>query len=388
MNATLCDELQATLARSGPAAAIGSLCDNLKENKEFHALFYALLMRKRHELGLSPIPTGSNQDLPAEVHATFEDAIRDAGRTVGQLFLADGNLPAAWAYFRMIGEATPVREVLDKTELGDGEDTQAIIEIAFHQGVHPRRGFDWILQRYGICNAITTIGGGGELPFGADVRNYCIERLVHVLHGELFARLKAEIEQKQGFPPSGKTIAELVEGRDWLFADDLYHIDLSHLNSVVQMSIQLDDAETLRLARDLCAYGKRLSTRFSPQTDPPFDQQYHDFDKYLAILTGEDVEGGLAHFRKKAEEADPHEIGTYPAEVLVNLLLRLNRNTEALATARKFLGHVADARLSCPNLVELCQRTNSYAALAEIAREQNNPVNYLAGLIGSRPARG
>ena len=77
------------------------------------------------------------------------------------------------------------------------------------------------------------------------------------------------------------------------------------------------------------------------------------------------MEGGLAHFRAKAENADPYEVGTYPAEVLVNLLLRLNRPQEALETARKFLGKVSDARLSCPNLVELCQRTGSYEVLAD-----------------------
>lgn len=383
MNAILWDELKRTLEKSGAAAAIDKLCAELKESKDYHSLFYALLLKKRQELGLNPIPTGSNQDLPPEHHEPFENAIREAGRTVGQLFLGDGNVPAAWAYFRMIGETEPVRAALDTMELGDGEETQSIIEIAYHQGVHPRRGFDWILRRYGICNAITTVGGG-EVPFGPDVRNYCVQQLVHVLHEEVMARLRGEIQQKQGFEPSGKTIAEIIDGRDWLFADDFYHIDLSHLNSVVQMSLQLDSPEELKLARDLCAYGQRLSTKFAPHTDPPFDQQYHDFDKYLAILTGDDVEGGLAHFRKKAEDADPQEVGTYPAEVLVNLLLRLNRQQEALDTARKFLSHVSDGRLSCPNLVELCQRTGSFAALAEIAREQNNPVNYLAGLIGSK----
>ena len=32
---------------------------------------------------------------------------------------------------------------------------------------------------------------------------------------------------------------------------------------------------------------------------------------------------------------------------------------------------------------ELCQQTGDYAALAEVAREQGNPVNYLAALIAA-----
>ena len=37
----------------------------------------------------------------------------------------------------------------------------------------------------------------------------------------------------------------------------------------------------------------------------------------------------------KAEQADPENVGTYPAEALVNLLLRIGRSREAAALARK-----------------------------------------------------
>src|SRR5262249_40349415 len=69
---------------------------------------------------------------------------------------------------------------------------------------------------------------------------------------------------------------------------------------------------------------------------------------YLAIIAGDNVEEGLAHFRRKAEEADPQTVGTYPAEVLVNLLLRLERPKEALAIARKHLVRADESRLSAP----------------------------------------
>ena len=125
----------------------------------------------------------------------------------------------------------------------------------------PEKGFDWILEKYGTCSAITTLGGG-ESPFPPEVKNYCVRRLIQTLHRELTERLKAEIKNQQGFEPTATTIAELVEGRDWLFVDDCYHIDLSHLSSVVQMSMQIDVCEEWKLARDLCAYGMKLSPRF------------------------------------------------------------------------------------------------------------------------------
>jgi hypothetical protein len=381
----LLDDLQKTLQTAGPDVAIDRLVDELKARGDFHGLFYALLMKKRHQLGVSPVPTGSNQDLPAAIHASFEEGIREAARTAGQLCLDAGNIPQAWAYFRMLGEPAPVADALAKIEPADDQDIQPLIEIALHHGVLPEKGYDWVLKRYGICSAITTLSG--ELPLTPDARAACIRRLVRALHHELMERLKAEINRQQGFEATGKSVRELIAGRDWLFADEFYHIDLSHLNSVVQMATQLDGGEELHLARDLCEYGKRLSPRFRFQADPPFEDQYVDYDMYLAALTGEDVEGAIAHFRRKAEVADPQEIGTFPAEVLVNLLLRLGRTDEALAVSRKLLAPLGEARLSCPTFVELCQRTSNYQALAEVAREQGNAINFMAGLIAARDGK-
>jgi hypothetical protein len=376
------DDLQQTLQASGPDAAIGRLCDELTARKDYHGLFYALLLKKRHELGVSPVPTGSNQDLPPAAHQAFEDGIRQAARTAGRLCLQEGNIPQAWAYFRMLGEPSPVAEALRHYELPADQDCQPLIEIALHQGVLPEKGFEWALQRYGICSAITMLSG--ELALAPEARAVCIRRLVRALHQELVERLKAEIARQQNFEPTVRTVRELIAGRDWLFADDFYHIDLSHLNSVVQMATQLEGGEELQLARDLCAYGKRLSPRFRFQSDPPFEDQYADYDCYLGALTGEDVEGGIAHFRAKAEAVDARTAGTFPAEVLVNLLLRLGRPGEALDASRKLLAPLGELRLSCPSFVELCQQTGNYRALAEVAREQGNAVNFVAGLIAER----
>jgi hypothetical protein len=376
------DDLQQTLTTQGAAAAIERLCADLRERKDYANLFYALLMKKRHELGVSPVATGSNQDLPPEVHQAFEEGIREAAVAVGNLYLEDHQIPQAWGYFRMLGETSPVHQALDKLRPKEDDDVQPVIDIAFHQGVHPRKGFDWILERYGICSAITTLGGG-DLPFAPEVKHYCIKRLVRSLHADLTARLKAEIAHKQGFEPTGKSIPDLLAGRDWLFEDDCYHIDISHLSSVVQMSTQLETCDELKLARELCAYGKKLSPRFQFNADPPFEGQYVDYDAFLSILTGEDVAGGLAHFHKKADEADPETIGSFPAEVLVNLLLRLDRPKEALAVARKHLAKLGDQRLSCPSIVDLCKQSGDYKTLAEVAREQGNAVNFVAGIIAA-----
>jgi hypothetical protein len=391
MDPAVYDELERTLAASGPDAAIDRLCARLREEKDYGGLFYALLLKKRQQLGVNPVPTGPAGDLPEQHHAAYEDAIREAGRLVGKLYLEAGNIPQAWAYFRMIGEPGPVRDALEKHVPAEDEDLQALVQVAYYDGAHPQKGFQWILSRYGICNAITTISGSDPNQHSAEDRQQCIRTLVRALYEELRDRLTADIERRQGRPPEAElppgthgVVRQLMTGRDWLFEDEFYHIDVSHLSSVVQLSVNLPPGPELDLARELCDYGRRLSPRFQNPGEPPFQNQYEAFGKYLGVLAGDQVEDGLAYFRRQAEENDPSEVGTYPAEVYVNLLLKADRAKEALAVARHHLAGADGRRLSCPGVAELCQKVRDFRTLAEVAREQNDPVHFMAGLLAAR----
>jgi hypothetical protein len=380
MQSEMFDELEKTLTSRGPAAAVEQLCAGLSNERDYNALFYALLLKKRQELGVSAIPTGPAQDLPARVHDAYEDGIRQAARHVGRLYLDEGNIAAAWPYYRMLGESAPVSDALTEYQPSADEDVQQLVHLAFYEGANPRRGFDWIIERYGICNAITTLGSQ-DLGHPPEVRQYCIRRVVRSLYDELRERLRHAITTQGESAEPNATIPELLKGRDWLFQDEFAHVDVSHLSSAVQMSVNLDPCDELNMARELCIYGMRIPTRLRYPADPPFDDQYRDYGVYLAILAGDKVEEGIAHFRKKADDADPETVGTYPAQVLVNLLLRLNRLPEALAVARKHLAAADGRQISCPSISELCQRANDYRTLAEVAREQGDAVHFVAGMI-------
>ena len=52
------DRLKAALASGGPTAAADALIAELRTAEDFNSLFYALLLKKRIELGVSPFPTG------------------------------------------------------------------------------------------------------------------------------------------------------------------------------------------------------------------------------------------------------------------------------------------------------------------------------------------
>jgi hypothetical protein len=390
MHSQLFDDICSTLRAEGAGPAIERLCATLRESGEYHLLFYARLLQKRHELGVSPIPTGPAAEVPAEKQPAYEVAIREAAREAGSLYLQAGMLPQAWGLFRMIDEPAPVRQAIEAAHPAEDDDVQGLVQLAFYEGLAPKKGFDLLLQRYGTCSAITTLSSG-EAQLSDDVKQHCVKALVRRLYSDLCASLRAAIAEAVGTAPEAPstpeeppgTLAKLMEGRDYLFGEDAYHIDTSHLSSVVQMAMSLSPSPELDQARELAAYGARLSGRFLGQDDFPFDRGFADYGVYLDILRGQDVEAGVAHFRGKLESADPEEIGSYPAEVLVNLYLKLGRGAEALAVARKHLANVEGRPLSCPNLNELCQKLGDYQALAETAREQGDPVHYLAGLIAA-----
>src|SRR5262249_19126497 len=282
----LFDTLKSQLAKAGPTAAIDQLCEALRKEKDYAKLFYAMLMRKRVAMGISPLPTAGANDLTPAQQEEYEEAIRVACREVGGLAIAEGNIPFAFNFFRMIGELEPVRDAIDRYNPGPDDDVQPVIEVAYQNGVHPKKGFDLVVDRYGICSAITT-DSGYDPNMGQDVRSHCIQRLVRSLHGQLFERLKTEVAGQQGFTPTATTITDLIAGRDWLFGDDMYFTDTSHLSSVVQMSIELDTPAELKLARELCAYGSRPPPPLPDAGTPAVGEQYPDGDMGFGGRLGE-----------------------------------------------------------------------------------------------------
>jgi hypothetical protein len=379
------DDLARTLSAGGPAAAADLLIERLRLAGNYDALFYALLLRARHGMGADPIPTRPANELPEPLHAPYEEAIRDAARTVGRLYLEAGDIPRAWNYYRLIGEPGPVKEALDAVRLGEDDDFYPLVEIALHHGVHPARGFDLVLERQGICNAITLFGGF-EAAMAVDVRSYCARRLVESLHDQLRERLRYEVLQHDGAdPPGDATVSELLAGRDWLFGEDAYLIDVSHLGAVVQAAVQLTPGDSaLQKAIELCDYGARLSDKMKFPGEPPFEDLYADYAAYLRVVAGQDVDAGLARFRTKAESARLDEDGTRPAEVYINLLLHAGRLAEATEAARQLLAKADERSLACPGPLELTRRRGDFAAFAEVARGRGDAVHFLAGLLSNR----
>jgi hypothetical protein len=385
-----CDALDEALKASGPEAVLDRLVRHLDGRGEYRALLGALLLKARYELGLPLVQAGGLNDLPEPARGSYEERYVAAVREVGRKLLDSGDVPGAWPYFRAIGEPEPVARAIEAFEPdGDDERLGAMVEVAFNQGANPRRGFELILSHYGTCSAITAFE---HLPRDEATRASCTEKLARQLHEHLVANLRADIAQRgQPLPAEGAGIPALIADRDWLFADDAYHIDVSHLASVVRLSPLLTDPDSIALAVELTDYGRKLSGRHVYEGDPPFEHTYDDHGVYLRALLGQDVDAAVAHFRAKLEappepeenpefegEARPDPI---PAQVMVGLLARLGRLDEAIGVAAEHLSGYPESALGCPGMTQLCQRAGRPDRLAEIARAQGDLVNYATAIL-------
>jgi hypothetical protein len=376
------DALERTLRGSGPAGAIEQLIEHLDQAGDYSSLLDALLLKARHDLNLPLITAGGLSNLAEPVRTQFEDRYVEAIRLVGSKFLAAGEIPAAWAYFRVIAEPEPVKAALDRYEPDrDAEKLGQVIDVAFNQGANPRRGFELILDHYGTCSAITALEQVS--PGDPAIQTACMERLIRHLHAQLVFSIRGDLAQRgHAVPGEAASIAELIADRDWLFADEAYHTDISHLSATVRYSILVSDPATVALAVDLTEYGRRLSSRLQYEGMPPFEHTFEDHRVFLRALLGQDVDAAISHFRKKVEAVvDDALESSMPAQVLVNLLFRLGKLDEAIDLAAERLAHLPDQALTCPGFAQLCQQQGRMDRLAEVARQRGDLVHFLAARL-------
>jgi hypothetical protein len=138
------------------------------------------------------------------------------------------------------------------------------------------------------------------------------------------------------------------------------------------------------LAREMADYGTQLAPMYHYRGDAPFDDPYADHGIYLRTLLGEDVEGGVEYFRSKAREGA--EAGySFPADVFIDLLVRLDRFDEAIAASREFFSENRPS--NGPNTLQLCQMGGNFEALRAVARERGDLLSYAAGVIQDRGER-
>lgn len=374
------DLIEQAAGQGGAQSALDLLVTTSQRDKNFPLLFEARLMQVRHQIGLPLIFSDSLDDLPEAVRETYEEAMRKAARETGSLFLAEGDILRAWPYFRAIGDAAPVVAAIEKIDSHDQLD--GIIELAFGQGIHPRKGFELLLKSHGICRAITFF----EQYPDPKSRGQAALLLLRSLRAELVENLKVAISRVEGQPPAGDSVSDLIRGRDWLFGEFASYVDAAHLTSIIPLALDFTDPEAFRLAIELCDYGAHLSSNFRYRTDPPFEDFYNDHAIFIKALAGCDGDAAVAHFRKKLDSLDKAAAGMGPAQILILLLTRLQRYREAIEVSLQYLSDESHNHPGCPSLAQLCQLAGDFDSLREVARRRGDVLNFTAAAIAKAPA--
>lgn len=375
------ETLTAAVQNESPEFAVQAIIDKLEADEDFHKLFDARLMQRKLELGLPLTQPTSFDDVPSELKKDFEVTYIEQARATGQKLLDKGKIPDAFMYFRVIGETEPVAAALENlpesAELD--EESEELMNLAIYQQVNPVKGLRMMLQSHGICNTITTLDQL-NLQMTSEDRQKIAAVLVREIHGDLLENVRRDVEQRMAVAPPAENLSEMMAGRDWLFENDNYHIDVSHLNSVVRFarSLNTDDPE-LPMAMDLAEYGSHLAPQLQYPGEPPFEDFYHSHLHYFQIIVGDKREEGLDYFRKKLTDEPDRPDQQLIAYVLVDLLTRIEQYDEALTLAEEFLTDLTeDAGFS---FADFCRQIGRLDALQKFAESNNDIVTFVAAAV-------
>jgi hypothetical protein len=379
------DQLQATLASGGVEAALQQAAALLRQQKKYHELFEILKMQLRLKLGL-PLLAGEGTDGLLDPQRTqLEDGLIGACREVGSALLAEGQIREGWMYLRPVGDKAEAAKLLGQVAATD-DNYEDLIDVSLHEGIDVGRGYGLVLERFGTCNAITTYDSSLSRRPRSD-QAPAARLLLSRVHADLVASVAADIARQEGEPPRQTTLRELVRDRDWLFQDNSYHLDTTHLAATVRIARALSVPEDIRLALDLTEYGRRLSQQFQYPGDEPFAEMYPVSALYFQALLGENIDEAVAYFKNKAELLDPQHHGYASIETYIDLLSRLGRHDAALDAALHFsLGSIQPLG-SAPPLVELARRASSYDSLLSHCREKQDLLGFAAALVQSGTQR-
>lgn len=386
MTSPALEPIRNALESAGPAAAADVLVGELRKSKDYDRLFDALLIRTRVKLGVPVVKPTSFDDVPADKQREFEDAYLAAAREVGTLLLSDGNLRRAWAYFRTIGEPQPVADALANIDPAglDYDRTNELIEIALHDGANRVAGLRILLASHGTCNTVTMTDQ--VLPMmTADERRQAAALLVRDVYEGLTGNLKRDVESRLAGVEAPSTARELIAGRDFLFENANYHIDVSHLHSTVRFARALMPTDPeLALAIELAEYGSKLDRQFRYPADPPFDEYYEAHLAYLKAVANVDREASLAYFRQRlASESDERDRQII-AYVLVDLLTRCDKFNDAAEIAAEHLSELEEP--GGFSFSSLCGKAGRLDLLRAAAEKAGDPVRYAAAMIAEREA--
>ena len=388
MENSVFEQLDQIDSQADPGEFLRQLAATIANSGELHKLFDVKMLQKKHELGLPLSRPSSLQDVPAEFRDEVEKTYISAAREVGEQFLEKGDISSAWMYLQVIREPEKVADAIDQLpdNLDDYERMEEIIRIALYEGVNPPKAVRMMLNGHGTCSTITALEQ--SLPrMSQENRQQCAKLMVRSLYNDLTSSVRRHVEQKVPLLAPDESLKSLLTGRDWICEGGNYHIDVSHLNSVVRFARSIEaPAEELDLAMQLATYGAKLDKTLQYDGEPPFEDFYPAHIHFFNILLNRQREASLQYFREKLAAEPDDQDKPLLAYVLVDLLIRSEQLAEAVELSAKYLSNLnEDVSISFD---ELCVKAGRLDVLKQTRREQGDVVGYAAACLREQPRTG
>lgn len=371
------DELSSSA--NDPAELFRVVGRQLVDAGEFHRLFDLRLVQRRHELGLSPEPHASIDDLDEQVATKLEQGYLDACREIGQLFLQAGQPLVAWRYLRPTGEKQSLRRWLSSV-VPNEENADELIELALHEGIDPERGYAWLLASRGTCQGITELEGmQGHLPI--DQQAACATVLVRQLHKELSANLRGHLEQLGQQADDHLSVQQLLATWPQLTAEAHFHVDTSHLSTTVRFARLLTEPSILEKAIELADYGAQLAEDYQYPDQPPFEELYPTHGMFFRATLGQDVDQAVEYFGGRARENSEDQSSTAEIETYLILLDRSGRYVQALEEYASLVPEDCELSPYAPNPLALARKGNCWSQYLELCQSRDDIVGFAAGKL-------
>ncbi len=269
-----------------------------------------------------------------------------------------------------------------------------MISVALYERANPVKGLELMLKSRGTCNTISAFDQAIS-QLSSDERLHGAELLVTHLYDELLQSVCRDIERRNADESDRKkaqaaksaTLIEAITGREWLFDEGNYHVDVSHLGAVVRFARFLTP-QSSRLAKavELCQYGRQLSSQFQYPSDPPFDDYYVAHLRFFQVLQGADRPKAISYFRDRLASATETDDRRLIAYVLVDLLVRTGVLEEAVLVAAEHLRDLDES--SGFSFAQLCEEAGRLDLYRDTAREKGDLIGFTSALVGHPTASG
>lgn len=373
------EQIAARLNTDGVAGTLELLETHFRREKEYFRLFEVLKLRCRHKLGLPLTPCQTAERLPERQQRELDDGLIDACQTVGTLLFRDGDVQHGWTYLQPVGNRKLTESLIREIKVDD-DNVDMLIDISLNQGAAPSYGYHLAMMHHGTCSAITAFDVQGA-NFDRETQSAMAAQLLRHIYDEVMQNVKAHIDQNEQTARPDANLRELLAEHPWLVEQQAYHLDATHLASLMKIARLTTSAGDHEMALQLTEYGAGFPDDLQYPNPAPFENTYADHNIFFSALMGENAEAAVNHFQQKCTQASGAD------EILIDFLYRISRVDDAIAHAKASPIDPSMRTGLAPDIIEMASSPAQFESVLDHLQQQDDLLGYSVALLKQNEVR-